>query len=43
VGSPLTQLSLSRLYSEVLGLAPLRHAAAAPSMATAFHLRLARS
>jgi acid phosphatase len=42
VGSPLTQLSLSRLYSEVLGTAPLRDAATAPSMATAFHLPLAR-
>ena len=43
VASPLTQLSLSRLYTEVLGTAPLRDAAAAPSMATAFHLPLARS
>lgn len=42
VASPLTQLSLSRLYSEVLGTAPLRDAATAPSMATAFHLPLAR-
>jgi len=40
--SPLSQLSLSRLYSEVLGVAPLRDAASAPSMATAFHLPLAR-
>jgi hypothetical protein len=39
---PLSQLSLSRLYTEVLGVAPLRQAAAAPSMATAFHLPLAR-
>jgi phosphatidylinositol-3-phosphatase len=43
VGSPLSQLSLCRLYSEVLGTAPLREAATAPSMATAFHLPLARS
>src|ERR1700750_2497721 len=43
VGSPLTQLSLSRLYSEVLGTTPMRDAATAPSMATAFHLPLARS
>jgi phosphatidylinositol-3-phosphatase len=40
--SPLSQLSLSRLYTEVLGVAPLRDAASAPSMATAFHLPLAR-
>lgn len=40
--SPLSQLSLSRLYSEVLGVAPLREAASAPSMAAAFHLPLAR-
>ena len=43
VGSPLTQLSLSRLYTEVLGTPPLRDAATAPSMATAFRLPLARS
>jgi acid phosphatase len=42
VSSPLSQLSLSRLYSEVLGLPPLRDAMSAPSMATAFRLRLAR-
>ena len=43
VSRPLTQLSLSRLYAEVLGVRPLREAASAPSMATAFHLSLARS
>lgn len=43
VGSPLSQLSLSRLYTEVLGVPPLRSAASAPSMATAFHLALLRS
>lgn len=42
VGAPLSQLSLSRLYSEVLGTPPLREAATAPSMAAAFHLPLAR-
>ena len=42
VTTPLSQLSLSRLYSEVLGLPPLRDAASAPSMTTAFHLPLAR-
>ena len=42
VSSPLSHLSLSRLYSEVLGVPPLRDAASAPSMATAFHLPLAR-
>jgi phosphatidylinositol-3-phosphatase len=42
VASPLSQLSLSRLYAEVLGVPPLRAAASAPSMATAFHLSLAR-
>jgi acid phosphatase len=40
--SPLSQLSLSRLYSEVLGLPPLREAASAPSMSDAFGLTLAR-
>jgi acid phosphatase len=40
VTSPLSQLSLCRLYSEILGLAPLRQAASASSMATAFHLPL---
>jgi acid phosphatase len=38
VSSPLTHLSLSRLYAEVLGFAPLRGAASAPSLATAFHI-----
>lgn len=42
VSQPLSQLSLSRLYAEVLGVPPLREAASAPSMATAFHLALAR-
>jgi acid phosphatase len=42
VTRPLSQLSLSRLYSEVLGLPPLRGARSAPSMASAFHLRLSR-
>jgi phosphatidylinositol-3-phosphatase len=42
VATPLSQLSLSRLYSEVLGLPPLREAASAASMTTAFHLPLAR-
>jgi acid phosphatase len=42
VTTPLSHLSLSRLYTEVLGVAPLRAAATAPSMAAAFHLRLAR-
>ena len=41
VSSPLSQLSLSRLYTEVLGVPPLREAASAPSMAAAFHLPLA--
>jgi hypothetical protein len=40
VSTPLTHLSLSRLYAEVLGLAPLRGAATAPSLASAFHLAL---
>jgi acid phosphatase len=40
--SPLSHLSLSRLYSEVLGLPPLREAASAPSMTDAFGLALAR-
>jgi hypothetical protein len=43
VGTPLTQLSLSRLYTEVLGVPPLRDAASAPSMASAFDLPLLRS
>jgi acid phosphatase len=40
--SPMSHLSASRLYSEVLGLPPLREAASAPSMARAFGLALAR-
>jgi acid phosphatase len=40
--SPMSLLSLSRLYSEVLGLPPLRDAASAPSMTDAFGLTLAR-
>jgi hypothetical protein len=40
VGTALTHLSLSRLYAEVLGFPPLREAAAAPSLANAFHLPL---
>lgn len=43
VSTPLSHLSLCRLYTEVLGVAPLREAASAPSMAAAFHLPLARS
>jgi phosphatidylinositol-3-phosphatase len=42
ISSPLSQLSLSRLYTEVLGVAPLRDAAAASSMASAFDLPLTR-
>ena len=38
VSTPLTHLSLSRLYAEVLHLTPLRGAAGAPSLAQAFHL-----
>ena len=38
VGTPLSHLSLSRLYAEVLHFVPLRDAAGAPSMAQAFHL-----
>jgi acid phosphatase len=38
--SPMSDLSLSRLYSELLGLPPLREAATAPSMAQAFGLAL---
>jgi phosphatidylinositol-3-phosphatase len=41
VPAPLTHYSLSRLYSEVLGVPPLREAAYAPSMADAFRLQLA--
>ncbi len=40
VGTPLTHLSLSRLYAEVLHFVPLRGAVSAPSLATAFHLHL---
>jgi acid phosphatase len=40
VDTPLTHLSLSRLYAEVLHFAPLRGAAGAPSLADAFHLHL---
>jgi acid phosphatase len=40
VGTALTHYSLARLYSEVLGVAPLGLAARAPSMATAFGLRV---
>ncbi len=40
VDDPLTHLSLSRSYSEVAGLPPLRDAATAPSLARAFGLRL---
>ena len=43
VGTPLTHLSLSRLYAEVLGFAPLRDAASAPSLASAFHLGVSGS
>jgi hypothetical protein len=38
----MSHLSLSRLYSEVLGLPPLRDAAAAHSMVPAFGLALGR-
>jgi acid phosphatase len=38
----LTHYSLCRLYTQVLGLAPLRHAKRAPSMARAFGLPLSR-
>jgi phosphatidylinositol-3-phosphatase len=40
--SPLSHLSLSKLYTQVLGLPPLREAASAPSMAEAFGLALGR-
>ncbi|MGO4597152.1 alkaline phosphatase family protein [Terrabacter sp. 2RAF25] len=40
VTTPLTHYSLARLYSEVLGAAPLGEAATAPSMAGAFGLQL---
>lgn len=42
VNTPFTHHSLSRLYSEVLGVRPLRGAAYAPSMADAFGFRLGR-
>jgi hypothetical protein len=42
VTRPLSHLSLSRLYSQVLGLPPLRQAATAPSMVKAFGLALGR-
>ncbi len=38
VATPLTHYSLSRMYSQVVGAAPLNEAAAAPDMATAFNL-----
>ena len=38
VATPLTHLSLSRLYAEVLHFEPLRDAVGAPSLAQAFHL-----
>ena len=38
VDAPLTHLSLSRFYSEVAGVPPLREAASAPSLAQAFGL-----
>jgi phosphatidylinositol-3-phosphatase len=41
VTSPLTHYSLSALFSQVIGTAPLHEARAAPSMARAFHLPLA--
>jgi hypothetical protein len=40
VSTPLTHYSLSRLYSEVVGAAPLREAASAPDLGAAFHLPL---
>ena len=40
VDDPLTHLSLSRAYSEVAGVPPLRDAATAPSLLRAFGLRL---
>ena len=42
VTTPLTHYSLARLYSEVLGAQPLGEAAAAPSMAAAFGLDVAK-
>lgn len=41
VDTPLTHYSLTRMYDEVLGADPLRHAAAAPSMLAAFGLTAA--
>ncbi|WP_246415938.1 alkaline phosphatase family protein [Nocardioides luti] len=41
VDTPLTHYSLTRLYDEVLGVAPLRAARRAPSMAQAFGLPVA--
>jgi hypothetical protein len=41
VDTPLTHYSLARLYDDVLGVPPLRHAATAPDMAEAFQLPLA--
>jgi acid phosphatase len=41
VGTPLTHYSLTRLYDEVIGAAPLREAATAASLAQAFGLPLA--
>ncbi|NUR09296.1 MAG: phosphoesterase [Nocardioidaceae bacterium] len=38
--APLTHYSIARLYAEVLGVRPLREAASAPSLLTAFGLRL---
>jgi len=38
VHTPLTHYSLSRLYSQVIGVAPLRQAAGAPDLAAPFHL-----
>ena len=40
VKTPLTHYSLSRLYSQVLGAAPLNQAAKAPDMAKAFNLKV---
>jgi hypothetical protein len=40
VKTPLTHYSLSRLYSEVVGAAPLNRAAKAPDMAKAFNLKV---
>jgi hypothetical protein len=40
VSTPLSHYSLSRLYSEVVGAAPLREAASAPDLGAAFHLPL---